>query len=90
MLLAVESPLPVAAAAAAAAAARRRGVRRGDMAGGSACPTTKCRQDPSDMDYVVWQSDQDAYAFTGQKCSAQSIMFMHENWTALGVEVGGA
>jgi 1-pyrroline-5-carboxylate dehydrogenase len=32
------------------------------------------------IDYVAWQSDQDAYAHTGQKCSAQSIVFMHKNW----------
>ena len=42
--------------------------------------------DPSDIDYVVWQADQDAYAFTGQKCSAQSILFMHENWVNVGIE----
>ncbi len=37
--------------------------------------------DPKWLDYVAWQSDQDAYNATGQKCSAQSIMFMHKNWT---------
>jgi hypothetical protein len=42
--------------------------------------------DPSNVDYVAWQSDQDAYAFTGQKCSAQSILFMHENWVKVGIE----
>ena len=26
------------------------------------------------------QCDQDAYACSGQKCSAQSILFMHDNW----------
>jgi len=31
-------------------------------------------------DYVAWQSDQDAYNASGQKCSAQSILFMHSNW----------
>jgi len=41
--------------------------------------------DVVDEDYVAWQSDQDAYAFSGQKCSAQSIMFMHENWVAAGI-----
>lgn len=35
---------------------------------------------PSDVDYVAWQCDQDAYGASGQKCSAQSILFMHENW----------
>jgi len=32
------------------------------------------------LDYVAWQSDEDAYNATGQKCSAQSILFVHENW----------
>jgi 1-pyrroline-5-carboxylate dehydrogenase len=32
-------------------------------------------------DYVAWQSDQDAYNASGQKCSAQSIMFVHDNWS---------
>jgi len=40
--------------------------------------------DVEDFDYVAWQSDQDAYACSGQKCSAQSICFMHENWTKAG------
>ena len=29
---------------------------------------------------------QDAYAYSGQKCSAQSILFAHENWAAVGIE----
>jgi 1-pyrroline-5-carboxylate dehydrogenase len=33
--------------------------------------------DVSDIDYVAWVSDQDAYAASGQKCSAQSIIFAH-------------
>jgi len=41
--------------------------------------------DPSDVDYVVWQSDQDAYAFSGQKCSAQSMLLAHDNWMKLGL-----
>lgn len=36
--------------------------------------------DVSDVDYIAWQCDQDAYAFSGQKCSAQSILFAHRNW----------
>lgn len=32
------------------------------------------------LDYVAWQSDQDAYSASGQKCSAQSILFVHDNW----------
>ena len=38
-----------------------------------------------DLDYVAWQCDQDAYACSGQKCSAQSIMFAHSNWVGLGL-----
>lgn len=38
------------------------------------------------LDYVAWQCDQDAYACSGQKCSAQSILFMHENWAKAGLE----
>ena len=41
--------------------------------------------DVADVDYVAWQCDQDAYACSGQKCSAQSIMFMHENWASSGL-----
>jgi len=37
--------------------------------------------DVSNLEYVAWQSDMDAYACSGQKCSAQSILFIHENWT---------
>ena len=33
-----------------------------------------------EIDYVAWQCDHDAYGHSGQKCSAQSIMFMHRNW----------
>eukprot|EP01134_Creolimax_fragrantissima_P001207 CFRG1207T1 len=39
-----------------------------------------------EQEFVAWQCDQDAYAFSGQKCSAQSILFMHENWVAAGLE----
>lgn len=38
--------------------------------------------DVQQEDYVAWVCDQDAYACSGQKCSAQSILFMHENWSA--------
>jgi 1-pyrroline-5-carboxylate dehydrogenase len=37
--------------------------------------------DPGWLDYVAWQCDQDAYTATGQKCSAQSILFVHRNWS---------
>merc|ERR1712232_1502371 len=40
--------------------------------------------DVLDFDFVAWQADQDAYACSGQKCSAQSICFMHENWEKAG------
>jgi 1-pyrroline-5-carboxylate dehydrogenase len=36
--------------------------------------------DVQNEDYVAWVCDQDAYACSGQKCSAQSILFMHEVW----------
>jgi 1-pyrroline-5-carboxylate dehydrogenase len=32
------------------------------------------------FDHVAWQCDQDAYAASGQKCSATSILFVHHNW----------
>lgn len=41
--------------------------------------------DVGDVDYVAWQCDQDAYAAFGQKCSAQSVVFIHENWHAAGL-----
>lgn len=40
--------------------------------------------DVQEVDYVAWQADQDAYACSGQKCSAQSILFMHHNWAEAG------
>ncbi|KAJ3695023.1 hypothetical protein LUZ60_000400 [Juncus effusus] len=41
--------------------------------------------DVQQVDYVAWVCDQDAYACSGQKCSAQSILFMHENWGSGGL-----
>lgn len=38
-----------------------------------------------DVNYVAWQCDQDAYACQGQKCSAQSILFIHDNWAKMGI-----
>jgi 1-pyrroline-5-carboxylate dehydrogenase len=35
---------------------------------------------PEWLDYVAWQCDEDAYNASGQKCSAQSILFVHEHW----------
>ncbi|KAG5522848.1 hypothetical protein RHGRI_034852 [Rhododendron griersonianum] len=37
--------------------------------------------DVEEVDYVAWVCDQDSYACSGQKCSAQSMLFMHENWS---------
>jgi 1-pyrroline-5-carboxylate dehydrogenase len=34
--------------------------------------------DVQEVDYIAWVCDQDAYACSGQKCSAQSILFMHK------------
>jgi hypothetical protein len=36
--------------------------------------------DVQEVDYVEWVCHHDAYARSGQKLSAQSILFMHENW----------
>ena len=36
--------------------------------------------DASWLDYVAWQADEDAYNAAGQKCSAQSALFVHDNW----------
>jgi 1-pyrroline-5-carboxylate dehydrogenase len=36
--------------------------------------------DPDWLDYVAWQSDEDAYNAAGQKCSAQSVAFVHDTW----------
>eukprot|EP01023_Acetabularia_acetabulum_P005622 TRINITY_DN12301_c0_g1_i1.p1 TRINITY_DN12301_c0_g1~~TRINITY_DN12301_c0_g1_i1.p1 ORF type:complete len:318 (-),score=71.58 TRINITY_DN12301_c0_g1_i1:1072-2025(-) len=41
--------------------------------------------DVSDIDFVAYQCDQDAFACSGQKCSAQSILFMHSNWKKAGL-----
>jgi len=38
---------------------------------------------PEWLDYVAWQCDEDAYNASGQKCSAQSILFVHDNWADL-------
>ena len=40
---------------------------------------------PEWLDYVAWQCDQDAYAASGQKCSAQSILFAHTHWVQAGL-----
>lgn len=38
--------------------------------------------DVQEVDYLAWVCDQDAYACSGQKCSAESILFVHENWNS--------
>ena len=43
--------------------------------------------DVHEVDGVVYQADQDAYACGGQKCSAQSVLFVHENWAAYKVQI---
>ena len=40
---------------------------------------------PSMIDLVATQCDMDAYAASGQKCSAQSLLAVHENWVKLGL-----
>ena len=40
--------------------------------------------DVSNLEYVAWVCDNDAYACSGQKCRAQSILFMHQNWAQAG------
>lgn len=41
--------------------------------------------DVANLPYVAWQSDQDAYACSGQKCSAQSMLFAHRAWVKAGI-----
>ena len=41
--------------------------------------------DVHDIDFVAHACDQDAYAFSGQKCSAQSVLFVHKNWGEAGI-----
>ncbi|KFG62570.1 putative mitochondrial P5CDH [Toxoplasma gondii RUB] len=38
-----------------------------------------------ELDYIAWQCDQDAYALSGQKCSAQSLLAVHTSWKELGL-----
>ena len=35
---------------------------------------------PEWLEHVAWQCDEDAYNAAGQKCSAQSILYVHDNW----------
>jgi len=39
--------------------------------------------DVLDIDHVASICDQDCFALSGQKCSAQSLLFLHENWSKL-------
>lgn len=43
-------------------------------------------KDNGEVSHVAYQCDQDAYAASGQKCSAQSILFIHENWKKVDIE----
>ena len=36
--------------------------------------------DVENVEYVAHMIDHDAYALSGQKCSAQSLLFVHKNW----------
>ena len=39
----------------------------------------------TNLDYTAYVSDQDAYAFSGQKCSAQRVLLAHSNWIQAGI-----
>jgi len=41
--------------------------------------------DVQSLEHVAWQCDQDAYACSGQKCSATSMLFVHEHWERAGL-----
>lgn len=41
--------------------------------------------DARSLEYVAWVCDQDAYACSGQKCSAQSVLFTHSNAVKAGL-----
>lgn len=43
----------------------------------------------NEVDFVAFQCDQDAYGFSGQKCSAQSMLFVHEKWDTPEVDIVG-
>lgn len=36
--------------------------------------------DVSNPEVIAYQCDQDAYALSGQKCSAEKMLFIHSNW----------
>jgi len=40
---------------------------------------------PNMVDYLATECDKDAYAASGQKCSAQSLLIVHENWVKSGL-----
>jgi 1-pyrroline-5-carboxylate dehydrogenase len=41
--------------------------------------------DVIDLDYVAYICDRDSFSLSGQKCSAQRILFTHENWVKQGL-----
>jgi len=43
-------------------------------------PDVPSSRTSDDWDHITWQCDQDAYAISGQKCSATSFLAIHENW----------
>jgi 1-pyrroline-5-carboxylate dehydrogenase len=40
---------------------------------------------PASIDYVAWQSEQDSYSLSGQKCSAESFLITHTNAVKAGL-----
>ena len=74
------------AAAAVAASGFLDGPISSSSSSSSPPSSSKTAATVPDVDYVAWQCDQDAYACSGQKCSAQSILFMHDNWVRAGLE----
>lgn len=85
-VLGPDLPPQSSAEATATAGARAASVAASGFFGSSSSSSSSPVITVPDIDYVAWQSDQDAYACSGQKCSAQSILFMHENWVEAGFE----
>jgi len=52
---------------------------------GPDAPDTATPEGQRELEFVAWTADQDAYACSGQKCSAQSILYVHDNWMRTGL-----
>ena len=52
---------------------------------GPDCPPAGAAGREALLDYVAYVSDQDAYACSGQKCSAQSLLVAHSSWVQAGL-----